>query len=102
VAVAEEFDTYQLRLSPRYIHIAKMGSTKLTKLRTIELQDFFNSFSPRLASKTIRNRHGCLRAVLNQGKARELVRTNPAGRPLAAQESKEASGCTREARYNAA
>jgi integrase len=54
------------------------GSTKLTKLRTIELQDFFNSFSPRLASKTIRNMHGCLRAVLNQGKAWELVRTNPA------------------------
>jgi hypothetical protein len=62
-------DTYVL---PRW------GSTKLTKLRTIEFQDFFNSFSPRLASKTIRNMHGCLRAVLNQGKAWELVRTNPA------------------------
>src|SRR5439155_23101025 len=45
---------------------------------TIELQDFFNSFSPRLASKTIRNMHGCLRAVFNQGKAWDLVRTNPA------------------------
>jgi len=62
-------DTYIL---PRW------GSTKLTKLRTIELQDFFNSFSPRLASKTIRNMHGCLRAVLNQGKAWEVVRNNPA------------------------
>ena len=62
-------DTYTL---PRW------GSTKLTKLRTIELQDFFNSFSPRLASKTIRNMHGCLRAVLNQGKAWGLVRANPA------------------------
>jgi integrase len=51
---------------------------KLTKLRTIELQDFFNSFSPRLASKTIRNMHDCLRALLNQGKAWELVRANPA------------------------
>ncbi len=63
------FDTYIL---PRW------GSMKLTKLRTIELQDFFNSFSPRLASKTIRTMHGCLRALLNQGKAWELVRTNPA------------------------
>jgi integrase len=58
--------------------LPKWGSTKLTKLRTIEFQDFFNSFSPRLASKTIRNMHGCLRAVLNQGKSWELVRTNPA------------------------
>src|ERR1700739_3198812 len=51
---------------------------KLPKLSTIELQDFFNSFSPRLAPKTIRNMHGCLRAVLNQGKAWDLVRNNPA------------------------
>ena len=58
--------------------LPKWGSRKLTKLRTIELQDFFNSFSPRLASKTIRNMHGCLRALLNQGKAWELVRANPA------------------------
>jgi integrase len=63
------FDTYIL---PRW------GSMKLARLRTIELQDFFNSFSPRLASKTIRTMHGCLRALLNQGKAWELVRTNPA------------------------
>jgi len=54
--------------------LPKWGSMKLAKLRTIELQDFFNSFSPRLASKTIRNMHGCLRAVLNRGKAWELVR----------------------------
>src|ERR1700678_609818 len=58
--------------------LPKWGSRKLTKLRTIELQDFFNSFSPRLASKTIRNMHGCLRALLNQGKAWELVHANPA------------------------
>src|SRR5260370_13607874 len=51
---------------------------RLTKIRTLELQDFFNSFSPRLASKTIRNMHGSLRALLNQGKAWELVRANPA------------------------
>ena len=35
--------------------LPKWGSRNLTKLRTIELQDSFNSFSPRLASKTIRN-----------------------------------------------
>ena len=58
--------------------LPKWGSTELTKLRTIELQDFFNSFSPRLASKTIRNMHACLRAVINQGKAWELVKSNPA------------------------
>jgi integrase len=51
---------------------------KLTKMRTIELQDFFNSFSPRLASKTIRNMHACLRTVLSQGKAWGIVRANPA------------------------
>jgi len=33
---------------------------------------------PRLAPKTIRNMHGCLRAVLSQGKAWGLVRMNPA------------------------
>jgi integrase len=62
-------DTYIL---PRW------GSMRITKLRTIELQDFFNSFSPRLAPKTIRNMHSCLRAVLSQGKAWGLVRMNPA------------------------
>jgi hypothetical protein len=36
------------------------GLVKLAKMRTIELQDFFNSFSPRLAPKTIRNMHGCI------------------------------------------
>jgi integrase len=58
--------------------LPKWGLVLLTKLRTIELQDFFNSFSSRLAPKTIRNMHGCLRAVLSQGKAWELVRNNPA------------------------
>ena len=47
--------------------LPKWGSMKLTRMRTIELQDFFNSFSPRLAPKTIRNMHGCMRAVFNQG-----------------------------------
>jgi len=47
-------------------------------MRTIELQDFFNSFSPRLAPKTIRNMHGCLRTVLSQGKTWGIIRVNPA------------------------
>ncbi len=42
------------------------------------IQDFFNSFSPRLAPKTIRNMHACLRTVLTQGKTWGLVRVNPA------------------------
>jgi integrase len=62
-------DTYIL---PRW------GATRVVKMRTLELQDFFNSFSPRLAPRTIRNMHACLRAVLNQGKVWGLVRLNPA------------------------
>jgi integrase len=58
--------------------LPKWGSMKLTKLRAIELQDFFNSFSPRLAAKTIRNMHGCMRAVFNQGRAWDLLTVNPA------------------------
>ena len=58
--------------------LPKWGSMKLTKMRTIELQDFFNSFSPRLAPKTIRNMHGCMRAAFNQGKAWGLLTANPA------------------------
>jgi integrase len=58
--------------------LPKWGSVKLAKMRTIELQDFFNSFSPRLAPKTIRNMHGCLRAVLSQGKTWGIIRVNPA------------------------
>jgi integrase len=38
----------------------------------------FNSFSPRLASKTIRNMHACLRTVLAQGKTWGIIRVNPA------------------------
>ncbi len=57
--------------------LPKWGSMRLTKLRTIELQDFFNSFSPRLAPKTIRNMHGCMRTVFNQGKAWGLLTGNP-------------------------
>src|SRR5437016_12828874 len=46
--------------------LPKWGSMRLTKMRTIELQAFFNSYSLRLAPKTIRNMHGRMRAVFNQ------------------------------------
>jgi len=58
--------------------LPRWGSTRPDRVRTLELQDFFNSFSPRLAPKTIRNMHACLRTVFNQGKAWGLVRDNPA------------------------
>lgn len=58
--------------------LPKWGSVKLTKMRTIELQDFFNSFSPRLAPKTIRDMHACPRTVLTQGKTWGIIRVNPA------------------------
>jgi integrase len=58
--------------------LPKWGTIRVVKIRTLELQDFFNSYHPRLASRTIRNMHACLRTVLNQGKIWGLVRTNPA------------------------
>jgi integrase len=58
--------------------LPRWGTIRVVKTRTLELQDFFNSYSPRLASRTIRNMHACLRAVLNQGKVWGLIRVNPA------------------------
>jgi integrase len=58
--------------------LPRWGATRVVKMRTLELQDFFNSYSPRLAPRTIRNMHACLRALLNQGKVWGLVRHNPA------------------------
>ena len=52
MAAAEEFDANQLRLFWDTHILPKWGSVKLTKVRTIELQGFFNSFSPRLNPKT--------------------------------------------------
>jgi integrase len=54
------------------------GTMKLRKLSVIELQDFFNSFSPRLSPKSIRLMHACLRVHLNQAKVWEMVEKNPA------------------------
>lgn len=58
--------------------LPRWGATRIVKMKALELQDFFNSYSPRLAPRTIRNMHACLRAVLNQGKVWGLVRNNPA------------------------
>lgn len=58
--------------------LPRWGKTRVVKMCTLELQDFFNSYSPRLAPRTIRNMHACLRALLNQGRVWGLVRHNPA------------------------
>lgn len=54
------------------------GTMKLRKINIIELQDFFNSFHPRLSAKSIRLMHACLRVHLNQAKVWGLMEKNPA------------------------
>ena len=54
------------------------GTMKLRKMVIIELQDFFNSFHPRLSPKSIQLMHACLRVHLNQGKVWGMVEKNPA------------------------
>ena len=54
------------------------GTMKLRKMRIIELQDFFNSFHPRLSAKSIRLMHACLRVHLNQAKVWGMVEKNAA------------------------
>ena len=54
------------------------GTMKLRKMIVIELQDFFNSFHPRLLPKSIRLMHACLRVHLNQAKVWGMVEKNPA------------------------
>ena len=54
------------------------GSMKLRKMSVIELQDFFNSFHPRLSPKSIRLMHACMRVHLNQAKVWEMIGKNPA------------------------
>lgn len=50
---------------------------RLQEMSTIELQDFFNSFHPRLSPKSIRLMHGCLRVHLNQAKVWGMIEKNP-------------------------
>jgi integrase len=54
------------------------GTMKLRKMSIIELQDFFNSFHPRLSPKSIRLMHACLRVHLNQAKVWGIVEKNAA------------------------
>ncbi len=54
------------------------GTMKLRKMSVIELQDFFNSFHPRLSPKSIRLMHACMRVHLNQAKVWEMIGKNPA------------------------
>ena len=56
----------------------KWGNVKLRKLTTVALQEWFNSFHPRLAPKTIRSMHGALRATLNQAVTWGMLDRNPA------------------------
>lgn len=51
---------------------------KLRKLKTVDLQEWFNSFHPRLAPKTIRLMHASLRAALSQAIAWGMIERNPA------------------------
>jgi hypothetical protein len=54
------------------------GTMKLRKMSILELQDFFNSFHPRLSAKSIRLIYACLRVHLNQGKVWGMVEKNTA------------------------
>ena len=65
----ENFQTYLL---------PELGSSKVRKLTTMELQSLFNKLSPGLSPKSIRLIHGTLRAALNQGKSWGMLAQNPA------------------------
>jgi integrase len=65
----ENFKTYLL---------PEFGSSKVRKLTTMDIQEFFNTLSPGLSPKSIRLIHGTLRAALNQGKAWGMLDQNPA------------------------
>lgn len=65
----ENFKTYLL---------PEFGDSKVRKLKTMELQAYFNKLHPRLSPKSIRLIHGTLRATLNQGIAWAMLTRNPA------------------------
>jgi integrase len=58
--------------------LPEFGACKLRKLKTIDLQAYFNTLSPGLSPKSIRLIHGTFRAALNQGKAWGMLDQNPA------------------------
>lgn len=63
------FDTY---IEPQW------GRTKVRKVTTMALQEWFNSFHPRLSQKTIKSMHGALRSTLNQAIVWGMLERNPA------------------------
>lgn len=64
-------------LTDKYL-LPAWGTMKLRKMSIIELQDFFNSFYPRLSPKSIRLMHACLRVHLNQAKVWGMIEKNAA------------------------
>jgi len=58
--------------------VPQWGTKKLRKLKTVEFQEWFNSFHPRLSPKTIRLMHASLRAALSQAIAWGMLDRNPA------------------------
>ena len=64
-------------LTAKYL-LPAWGTMKLRRMSIIELQDFFNSFHPRLSAKSIRLMHACLRVHLNQAKVWGMIEKNPA------------------------
>ena len=65
----ENFKTYLL---------PEFGNSKVRKLKTMELQGYFNKLHPGLSPKSVNLIHGTLRAALNQGIAWEMLSKNPA------------------------
>jgi hypothetical protein len=65
----ENFKTYLL---------PEFGNRKVRKMKTMDLQAYFNTLPPRLSPKSIRLIHGTLRAALNDGRAWGMLDRNPA------------------------
>jgi integrase len=55
-----------------------VGHDEARELKTVEFQEWFNSFHPRLSPKTIRLMHASLRAPLSQAIAWGMIERNPA------------------------
>ena len=58
--------------------LGELGQRAFLDGGEVKLQDFFNSFHPRLSPKSIRLMHACLRVHLNQAKVWGMVEKNPA------------------------
>jgi integrase len=58
--------------------LPEFGSSKVRKLTTMDIQEYFNTLSPGLSPKSIRLIHGTFRAALNQGMAWGMLDRNPA------------------------